>query len=101
MKRRSHPFAGWVVTLTGIVTFGVFLVAILAGEVLAEFAPGSRFGHWLGASDANLFSYWILCGLAVSIAQMVLHVLGYPTARRKDDHEDDNRLEPLRGRDRG
>src|ERR1700740_3360794 len=97
---RRHPFSGWEVTRTGCLTFAVFLAAILGGEWLAEFAPDSRLGHWLAASDANLFSYWILCGLAISIAQMALHVLGYPTARKKDDHEDDNRLEPARGSDR-
>ena len=83
-SRRRHPFSGWEVTLTGCITFAVFLAAILGGEVLAEFAPQTRFGHWLAASDANLFSYWILCGLAVSVAQMVLHVMGYPTARRRE-----------------
>lgn len=83
MARVPHPFAGWEVTRTGIVTFAILLAAIVAGLVLGEFAPATAFGRWL-ASDTGLFAYWILCGFAISIVQMALHALGYPTAKKRD-----------------
>lgn len=83
MARVPHPFAGWVVTRTGVATFAALLAALIAGVVVNQFPGDSAFARWL-ASDTGLFAYWILCAFVVSIAQMALHALGYPTARKRD-----------------
>lgn len=82
MARAPHPFVGWEVTATGYATFGVVLAAIIGGVYLGEFAPDTALGRWL-ATDTGLFSYWFICAAVVSIAQMVLHVFGYPSARKR------------------
>jgi hypothetical protein len=82
VARRSNPFSGWVVTRTGVATFAALLAAMIGGVVVGEYGNASRFARWL-ATDTGLFSYWFICGFVMSIAQMVLHVLGYPSARRK------------------
>ena len=32
----------------------------------------------------KLLAYWIVCAFVMSAAQMVLHVLGYPSARKRE-----------------
>ncbi len=82
MAREPHPLVGWEVTPTGYATFAAVLAAIIAGVCIGEFAPDTPLGRWL-ATDTGLFSFWFICAAVISVAQMVLHVLGYPSATKR------------------
>ncbi len=53
---------------------------MLAGLAAPLLAPGSALGQWI---NRYLLAYWIVCTFVVSLAQMALHALGLPSARRK------------------
>ncbi len=82
MAREPHPLVGWEVTPTGYATFAAVLAAIIAGVCIGEFEPDTPLGRWL-ATDTGLFSYWFICAAVISVAQMVLHVLGFPSATKR------------------
>ena len=57
------------------------LLAMIAGLAAPVVFPDSAAARWL---NDKLLAYWIVCAFVMSAAQMVLHVLGYPSARKRD-----------------
>ncbi len=79
MKER-HPFFTWEMTRTGYATYAVLLVAMIAGIAGPVLFPGSVLARWI---NDKILVYWIVCAFVMSITQMVLHALGYPSARKR------------------
>ena len=79
MKER-HPFFTWEMTRTGYATYAVLLVAMIAGLAGPVFFPDSALARWI---NDKLLVYWIVCACVMSFAQMALHALGYPSARKR------------------
>jgi len=73
-------FADWEMTRTGYVTYAILLLAMIGGLAAPVLFPDSALAHGL---NRNLLVYWIACAFVMSLAQMVLHVMGYPSARKK------------------
>ena len=78
--KERHPFFTWEMTRTGYVTYAILLVAIIAGLAAPVVFPDSATARWL---NDKLLAYWIVCAFVMSFAQMVLHALGYPSARKR------------------
>ena len=79
MKER-HPFFTWEMTRTGYATWAALLFAMIAGLAGPVLFPESTLARWI---NEKLLVYWIVCAFVMSITQMVLHVLGYPSARKR------------------
>jgi hypothetical protein len=85
MRRDRHPFFTWEMTRTGYVTYAILLAAMIAGLAGPVVFPGSAAARWI---NDKLLAYWIVCAFVMSMTQMVLHVLGYPSARKKQADAD-------------
>jgi hypothetical protein len=78
--KERHPFFTWEMTRTGYVTYAALLLLMIGGLAAPVIFPGSAAARWI---NARILAYWIVCAFVMSITQMVLHVLGYPSARQK------------------
>lgn len=78
--RERHPFFTWEMTPTGYATYAVLLLAMIAGLAGPVVFPESTLARWI---YDRLLAYWIVCAFVMSLSQMVLHVLGYPSARKR------------------
>ena len=82
--KEPHPFFTWEMTRTGYATYAVLLALMIAGLAAPLAFPESALARWI---NDKLLVYWIVCAFVMSGAQMVLHVLGYPSARKKDQEK--------------
>ena len=80
MKEEGHPFFTWEMTRTGYATYAILLMLMIAGLAAPLLFPGSGAARWI---YDKLLVYWIVCAFVMSAAQMVLHVLGFPSARKR------------------
>ena len=81
MRRERHTFSGWEMTRTGYATYAILLALMIAGLAAPVLFPDSTAARWI---NDKLLAYWIVCAFVMSAAQMVLHVLGYPSARKRE-----------------
>lgn len=73
-------FRDWEMTRTGYATYAILLVLMIGGLAGPVLFPGSAAARWI---YDKLLVYWIVCAIVMSAAQMALHVLGYPSARKR------------------
>jgi hypothetical protein len=78
--KERHPFFTWEMTRTGHATYAILAFLMIAGLAAPVLFPASALARWI---NDKLLAYWIVCAFVMSLSQMVLHVLGFPSARKK------------------
>ena len=73
-------FRDWEMTRTGYATYAALLALMIGGLAAPVVFPDNATARWI---YDKLLAYWIVCAFVMSAAQMVLHVLGYPSARKR------------------
>ena len=81
-EKERHPFLTWEMTRTGYATYAILLLLMIGGLAAPVLFPESELARWI---NDRILAYWIVCAFVMSITQMVLHVLGYPSARKKSE----------------
>jgi len=80
LVKERHPFFTWEMTRTGYATYAILLLLMIAGLAAPVLFPESALARWI---NDRILAYWIVCAFVMSLSQMILHVLGYPSARKK------------------